>query len=341
MASRLLQVMVGLMIMTNFSYVVVRTDLRNYVPFLFGTSFGLIFLFGPLIYFYARAVIDPSFQWQKKYGLHFIPYGLQLLINIPLLIMEKRYWLEFINSFLSGTAVIRSIEIFIFAVQDIHLLIYLVLTYMLIRSVNNRQGNGNVQYLIPVSLRLNWLKNLLYSFALFLITVFGLYIFILIRGTYHPVTNYVYTLITSGIIYFIAYRMVLSPEILSPDFAQKYKAYMPFSGEEGDVYMQKIKSLMLDAKLYTDPELKLSALAEQIGLPSHQASKLINEKFGKSFNELINEYRVEEFIRRVNHDDFKAYSIYGIALEVGFNSKSSFNTAFKKITGKTPSSFKT
>ncbi len=339
MASRFLSVMVALMILTNFSYVVVRTDLRDYVPFFFGASFGLIFLFGPLFYFYARAIVDPSFQWKNIDALHFIPYILQLLINLPLLFMPKKYWLEFINSFLSGTLSIHGIEKVIFAIQDIHLLIYLVLTFRLIRSVKN--ANGNVQYIIPVSLRLSWLKNLSYGFALFLITVFALYIFILIRGTYHPVTNYIYTLVTSGIIYFIAYRMVLHPEILSPDFAQKYRAYMPFAGEEGDVYTQKIKSLMTDAKIYTNPELKLSSLAEQIGLPSHQASKLINEKFGKSFNDLVNEYRVEEFIRRVNDEDFKSYSIYGIALEVGFNSKSSFNTAFKKITGKTPSSFKT
>jgi AraC-like DNA-binding protein len=74
-----------------------------------------------------------------------------------------------------------------------------------------------------------------------------------------------------------------------------------------------------------------------MGLPSYQLSRLINETFGRSFTDFVNEHRVREFVRRANAPEFASHSIYGIALDVGFNSKSSFNTAFKKFTGKTPS----
>lgn len=338
LASSLIIALLVLIILTNLGYVVIRTDLRYYVPQLFAIPFGMIFLFGPLFYFYSKSVIDNSFHWKKKYWLHFIPYLIQQLIDLPVLMTDMNHWNWFIDTFLAGNLYIRWEEKLIFIIQDFHLFIYLFFTFRWIRSA---KGNyGNAQYIISLSSRIKWLGALAYCFSFFLLTLSSLYIFILINGKYNPVTNYVYTLITSGIIYFIAFKLVLSPELISPDFTQKYRAYMQFIGEDGERYLQKLKSLMNEGKVFTNPDLKLSILAGQVGLPSHQVSKLINEKFGKSFNDFVNEYRVQEFISRINHADYKSYTIYGIALDVGFNSKSSFNTAFKKITGKNPSEYK-
>jgi AraC-like DNA-binding protein len=144
----------------------------------------------------------------------------------------------------------------------------------------------------------------------------------------------------SAFIYFIAYRLVLNPALISPDFEKKYKSYMPFIGADGDKYISRLESLMQKNKIFTNPELKLAELSKEVGLPPHQVSKLINEKMGKSFTEYINELRVAEFIKRLKDHKYASYSIFGIALDVGFNSKSSFNTAFKKITGKSPSAYK-
>jgi AraC-like DNA-binding protein len=337
-ASWLIVTMLVVMVLTNLGYLVVRTDLRYFVPQLFGIPFGMIFLFGPLFHFYARSVAEDSFRWRKKNWLHFIPYFVQLLINLPFLMLDKGFWEEFISTFLAGNLPIRNTEKVIFILQDIHLACYLLYSFLWIRSAQRNPGNAS--YIISVAVRLKWLQSLGYCFALFLITVTGLYVFILLNGKYNPVTNYAYTLVTSAIIYFIAYKLVLNPELISPDFVKKYRAYMQFEGEEGDRYLLKLKTLMEEAKVFTNPDLKLATLAEEVGLPSHQISKLINEKFGKSYNDFVNEYRVQEFIRCMNHDKYKAYSLYGLALEVGFNSKSSFNAAFKKITGKNPSEYK-
>ncbi len=337
-ASWLIAMMLVLMVFTNFGYLVVRTEMRNYIPQFFAVPFGMILLFGPLFYFYCKSVIDNSFHWQQKYWLHFIPYFLQVIWNIPLYTMGKAIWIDFLNAFLLGNLQIHTTEKITFALQDLHLLIYLLLTFKWIQ--NAKSNFGNAQYIISLSSRLNWLKKVFYGLSLFLITVFLLYIFILINGKYDPITNYFYTLITSGIIYFIAYSLVLNPESISPDFIQKYRAYMQFAGEDGELYLQKIKTLMEETKIFTNSELKLALFAEQLGLPSHQVSKLVNEKFGKSFNDFVNEYRVKEFISRVNEKKYQNLSIYGIALEVGFSSKSAFNSAFKKATGKTPSTFK-
>lgn len=339
LASRLIITLLALMIFTNLGYLVCLTSIRNYIPQLVGVPFGMMLLFGPLFYFYSKSVIDKSFKWKNKYWLHFILYFIQVLVNLPLFFMDKTRWADFITTFSSGDLPIRWAEMLIFFIQDLQLFIYLFFTLRWIQTAKSNQGNA--QYIISLSSRVNWLTALIYCFSLFLVTVFLLYIFILVTGKYNPVANYTYTLLTSGIIYFVAYKLVFNPELISPDFTQKYRAYMQFIGEDGEKYLQKLKTLMNETKVFTNPDLKLSLLAEQVGLPPHQVSKLINEKFGKSFNDYVNEYRVNEFIRCVNDSNFQPLSIYGIALEVGFNSKSSFNTAFKKITGKTPSEYKT
>ena len=338
LASRLIIAIIIPMILTNFGYLVIRTDLVNYVPQFFGIPYGMMFLFGPLFYFYAQSVIDKSFHWKNKYWLHFIPYVIYLFTTIPWLVSDRSIWIWSTNTFLAGNLSIRGIEKVTFAIQDLHLLLYLVITSRWIRSV--KKNFQNERYLIPVSSRIKWVTALTYCLFLFLLTVISLYLIIISNGKYKPVTNYIYTFVSSGIIYFIAYKFVFNPEMISPGFKQKYQAYMSFIGKDGEKYLQKLNALMDETKIFMDPDLNLSELAKNIGLPSHQVSKLINEKFGKSFNDYINEYRVQEFIERMGQEQNKSFTIYGIALDVGFNSKSSFNSAFKKITGKNPSNYK-
>lgn len=337
LASLSIGALIVLMVVTNLGYLVARTDLVKYVPQMFGVPFGMIFLFGPLLYGYSRALVDPEFKWRADLLPHFIPYSMQLLINIPFLIAGKDQWIRFIEYFLAGILPVRSTEKVMLLLQDIHLLIYVVFTFRLIATARREEAR---QYVIPFVERLRWLTTLNWCFVIFLACVFGMVIFVVTLERYIPVTNYVYTILSSGIIYLIAYKTVLNPGVVSPDFVQKYKTYMQFTGTQGDHYFQKIKSLLTESKIFLNPDLTLQTLADNVGLPSHQVSKLINEKFGKSFNDLVNECRVNEFIARINNPEYRAYSVLGVAMDVGFNSKSSFNSSFRKFTGKTPSAFR-
>ena len=222
LASRLIIAMVILIILTQLSYLTVRTELRFYMPQLFGLPFGMIFLFGPLLYFYSRAVIENSFKWKSRYWLHFIPYCIQLLINLPSFFLAKIQWDWFISTFLHGDLAVRAEEKVLFLLQDLQLFIYLISTFRLIRHARNNHGGAH--YIVPLVGRLKWLKELSYCFMFFWLSCLSLYIIIMANGEYRPVTNYIYTIASSCIIYFIAYRSALAPEIISPGFAQKIQS---------------------------------------------------------------------------------------------------------------------
>lgn len=338
MASRLVSVMLFLMILSNFGYLAIRTELLFYIPQVYGLSFGSLFLFGPLLYLYSGSILENGFEWQRKDWLHFLPFMIQAATAIPWFLHDSEDWIAFIQTFLSGNLAVGLYPKIVYAVQNFHLLIYIVLTAQRIRLA--RHEHLQAKYTVPVSSRIRWLTGLTISLALLLVTVFSMYIFVIAHGKFNPMTNYVYTVVTSGIIYFMAYSFVLNPELITPDFLLKYRTYMPFDGAIGDQYLEKLKSLMDHDKLYVNPDLKLADLAVALGLPPHQVSKLINDKFGKSFTDLVNTYRVQEFIERVNLREYQSRSVFGLALDVGFNSKSAFNSAFKKVTGKTPSEFR-
>ena len=77
-----------------------------------------------------------------------------------------------------------------------------------------------------------------------------------------------------------------------------------------------------------------------MSIPAHHLSQVINDKFEKNFFDLINGFRIEEAKRRLANGDIEKQKILAIALDVGFGSLGSFNRAFKRHTGKTPSEFR-
>ena len=89
-------------------------------------------------------------------------------------------------------------------------------------------------------------------------------------------------------------------------------------------------------KTYRDPNLSLNSLAAQVPTSTHMLSQVINEHFQVSYSDYVNQYRIEEFIKRINEEKI---SFLTAALDVGFGSKPTFNRAFKKLKGKTPKEY--
>ena len=97
---------------------------------------------------------------------------------------------------------------------------------------------------------------------------------------------------------------------------------------------------MRTEKPYLDGDITLQKLAKALGISPHHLSQTINEHLKQNFFDFINTYRIEEAKRMLLDPAKKHYSILAVSEEVGFNSKSAFNTAFKKQVKMTPSEFR-
>jgi AraC-like DNA-binding protein len=106
-----------------------------------------------------------------------------------------------------------------------------------------------------------------------------------------------------------------------------------------DLLYAKLLSVMEKDKPYLEPDLSIFKLAENLGVPRHHLSQVINEKAEKTFFDFINHYRVEEVKRQLADPTLANRNILGLALDSGFNSKATFNAAFKKMAGITPSAY--
>jgi AraC-like DNA-binding protein len=123
------------------------------------------------------------------------------------------------------------------------------------------------------------------------------------------------------------------------DHIEKYKK-SALTDEQADIILAKLTRSMEKEKPYLEMGLTLPMLAKMLDVSQHHLSQVINEKLGKSFFDFINEYRVQETKKALFSSKSERFSILGIAMDAGFNSKSAFYTAFKKHTGMTPTQFK-
>jgi len=119
---------------------------------------------------------------------------------------------------------------------------------------------------------------------------------------------------------------------------KKYKKAL-FSKEEMLAYRDQLKQLMEVETPYLDSGLTLRSLAEQMGLTANQLSQLLNKGFDQNFSEFINSYRLEAFKTKAADPAQQHLTILALAYDSGFNSKTAFNTFFKKAMGKTPSAY--
>ena len=105
-------------------------------------------------------------------------------------------------------------------------------------------------------------------------------------------------------------------------------------------YVDQIKNALYYNDEILNPKYSLQDLSQKINLPIAKVSKIINQGMDTNFNNLINKYRVDKAIELLSNEENNYLTIEAISRQAGFNSTSSFNYNFKKITGKTPKVFR-
>lgn len=147
-------------------------------------------------------------------------------------------------------------------------------------------------------------------------------------------------LIVAFLFYFISFKLLTNNKYILPkNEISKYKN-SNLNTKLIEQYKSDLINLMEVDKLYLNGKLSIQDVSEKLSIPKQYISEVLNEHMNTNFQDFINGYRVEEFIKRIENDQNNQFTLLGIATEVGFNSKSSFNAIFKKFKGLTPTQFK-
>lgn len=317
----------------NFNNILYATDLFLKIR-IAGFARGMLLFLGPLFYFYSKAISQPQFVLRPKLLLHFVPY----LLAVVSLVMEpppSGDLSELLERFKEGTLPITASSIVRFEAYMIHILVYLFLAR---REFLRMENSMDRDFTISLKSRKSWLQQITIFLFLLVLTLLYFTGYMVSTGFYTLAGNFTITLVTSAFVYFIAFKSILASQQVLPEF-QVRNVPQHFKNERKGAFVQSLQELIEGKKIFKNADLKLADVAGQLGVGSHVLSTYINQELGTGFFEWINGYRIREFIYLAQDGAYKNYSISGIAAEVGFKSKSSFYTAFKKAKGMTPSQY--
>jgi AraC-like DNA-binding protein len=341
---------------------------------LIGVVWPCYFVYWPLLYFYVRELTSPTrIVFSRTQYLHFLPALAAVLLFMPFYRMGANEkiadWasltisLEHLSP--SNLNVLYAVPL-LFVPQKI---VYFLLSYRLLTEYNSRikQSFSSLE-----KISLSWLRTvLLFIFVLFFV-VASFSFFAASLGIVHEV-RYFFYLSIAGFGFYFAFKIMLQQEIFSrieianqaeliridegtvPDAKNslserpqesngaasrgKYQKSQ-LSEKRAAEIAQRLIDLMDSMKPYLKPDLTLMELAATLSVSPHNLSQVFNCEIQKSFFDFISEYRVGEAKRLLSSPEYGHYSVLGIALDAGFNSKSAFYTAFGKHAGTTPMEFR-
>ena len=327
--------------LNNTGYIVKVLSLTNF-------SESLNFALGPLFYLYIRSSLDP--EENKKVIIHFIPFFFWLVYMVFAFIQpdEMKY-----NSFIEtkhpdwGYLEVQTtisddplgIRRYVNQLTLIQLVTYFSASILILlkkfRSLN--QSFFKTDHEVLIILR-NTMVHFLVMVTMFLITK-------LYFGMRSDIGGYLVASYVSFMIYSTSYQI-----LNRSDFFDKPGSFLSFpsskyqksslSEEDKEMILVKINKEMEEKNYFTNNLASLSGLSKLINESTHHVSQVINEKLNKSFFELLAFYRVEYAKKLIREDKNAKITVDELAELVGYNSKSSFNVAFKKLTLKTPSEYR-
>jgi AraC-like DNA-binding protein len=294
-------------------------------------------LIQPLFYLYTLSLIQTKYRFGKKDWLHFLPMLLFLIHASWVYAVSLQTNDIVLKDHLAESLYYNRIKEFEDILSVISGIIYWVLSFRQIQAYKQWLNTNISNASYP---NYNWLRNVLIAMGIFvaiLMVNILLEVLFQIGSSYFIQWQFFYFYLAVLVYYlgFVGYQQ----KDFEVAFQPEKRSIVPLSiVQVSSVKEQLLKAINQD-KVYLDEELNLSALARQIGVTETVLSVVINEEFHQNFRNFINEKRVEEVKLKLLSQDYKHFSILGIALESGFNSEASFYRVFKTITGQSPRDF--
>lgn len=272
------------------------------------TGLGTIMAIGPLFYFFCRSCIDKSWRFNKSITLHFLPTLLGICFGL---------WLE--ESDLQILP--KWIFIVLFLTYYLHFITYLIVSYRY--TLKNK------------SILSADVFNLLTLFFYALLAIWVVYVL----NLFDEVVPYIVGPVLYSVVAYVVSFQVIRKGYMEKINQIKYKTTSA-SDEQLDDIFEKVSRIIADEEEFKNPEVSLNMLSKTLNVSTQILSMTINQKSKKNFNTFVNSYRIQEASRLFQDEANTHLTIAAIAFDVGFNSISSFNTAFKKQIGQTPQTYR-
>lgn len=296
---------------------------------------GLAGLKAPILYLYVLSVLYDNFKLKVKHILFFIPLFTNLAVLLPnffnVTIDKQELFLN--NYYEQPEATFITFSGYIVGFIFLFSGVYQVLRYGKVVKQNYTDSNAFINY--------TWLKQFLIISIIISTITFTKGIYRFIYNNVETINNLRIIMLLFGIT-FISW--LFSKALFAPKIFQGIDASLLLIKEGTnnieDKSVKSIEQFMQDKEPYLDSSLTLQELASLLNMPSRELSVLINQQLGKHFFDFVNEYRIKKAMDKLRDTSLKTHTIQEIMYDVGFNSKTPFNTAFKKHTGLTPSQYR-
>ena len=301
--------------------------------FFFPYSIGLVI--GPLMFFYLKSQLNAQFSFRKKDFLHFVPYSVYVVYHLLIFMQGQQAARNWSDAF-HHQAHIPEAEVLGSVLSNFTYL------FFAIRLYQQYYHWLPTQYSDTEAISFRWYRRVLFVFALAIVVDLGY----LLAGMAGAVLSFEIVwwekFLVALIIYYLCirgYSQVQPKRLVFIQEAEKVIEKPETTIPDLAAWKAKVLKLMQEDKLYLSPQLTLSELAARLKTNTSLLSAIINSGFGKNFNDFVNEFRVKEFQERICLPENKNITLLGIAFDSGFNSKATFNRAFRKMTGQSPKDF--
>ncbi|TGD59376.1 helix-turn-helix domain-containing protein [Flavobacterium humi] len=317
--------------------------------YLWVTSFPIDFLPGALLYLYVKSVLQRAKRISKWDLLHFAPALLHCIELIPFYLLPVQEKQHFLTLYLLYPNYLPGQGVFMLP-MDAHVLLktglwclYIVLTIVTLLRFHKKNPlwiirNNHIWYWITRLTGIHVISLLISLSGLFLFSNYAYLKFSVIHPVFFILTCIILLMFKPKILYGLSHfsntdtlKREKEEEMLSKNFELS-----PVKVKE---YKEKIESFIQNEKIFLIKNYSLGDLSNDLGIPLHHLSYVINKEFCINYKSFINNCRVAYIIQHRYDPEWSQFSLEGIGNEAGFNSRNTFFKAFKIATGETPSEY--
>jgi len=307
----------------QFHFELIYTKTLFYYPIFFLTYVPAMLFFGPVLnYLFQRIVFNHTLNYHHLVK-HFLVPSISLVAIIPVVFIPSDEKLKLINALFYSASNMEYVFISFICVSSVFFYIAKLVTAL--PTIKRMKAKASFSYI-------------LFSILIFAIIISGF-------AFASQLTHSLQWLFAGNVIFSLSLLVTYVLHLRFPHFLTELMEEIRIS-KTRKTYLSNInihKALanlnyvIHEEKVYLSPDLTLHDLAQRLNLSIHQLSELLNNEVGKNFNSFIMDFRIKEAINQLKTN--QTMTISSIASSVGFNSHSAFYSAFKKITGKSPSDY--